>query len=342
MRVFQDITTQMANTTQRILGVTDNAGNVVACTDPARIGDKSALVGFTVEPMRISDYNVFVEGNDELAVAICAMANIALSEAKIYYDECYDKATFIKHILLDNILTGDVYARARELNIDCDKPRVVLLIKQQGKVDVAAVDVLQGLFPEDSGDYIIGLNDDEIVLVKQVREDVDVINMGKLAAAIEETLGAELYIKTAIGIGTPVTNLKNLAMSYKEAQTAIEVGMVFDADHNIIQYENLGIARLIYQLPTPLCEMFLKEVFKLDTIDKLDYETLHTIQKFFENNLNVSETARKLFVHRNTLVYRLEKMKRTTGLDLREFEHAVIFKVAHMVSKYLKSQGRNL
>ena len=159
--------------------------------------------------------------------------------------------------------------------------------------------------------------------------------MEKLASSIVDTLTSEFYIRCVVGIGTTVTGIKNLAHSFKEAQVAIEVGKVFDTERTIVTYDNLGIARLVYQLPTTLCEMFLKEVFKKGSIESLDQETLFTIQKFFENNLNVSETSRKLFVHRNTLVYRLEKIKKLTGLDLREFEDAIVFKVALMVKKYL-------
>ena len=156
---------------------------------------------------------------------------------------------------------------------------------------------------------------------------------------MEETLEKELEVKCIIGIGTVVNHIRDLARAYKETQVAIEVGKVFDTEKSIINYENLGIGRLIYQLPTTLCEMFLQEVFKKNPIDALDQETLFTINKFFENNLNVSETARKLFVHRNTLVYRLEKIKKLTGLDLREFDDAITFKVALMVKKYLVSRG---
>ncbi|MBO5757189.1 MAG: helix-turn-helix domain-containing protein, partial [Clostridia bacterium] len=155
---------------------------------------------------------------------------------------------------------------------------------------------------------------------------------------IADTLSAEFYTKVAIGISTTVENIKDLARAYKEAQVALEVGKVFETEKNIISYENLGIGRLIYQLPTTLCEMFLQEVFKKGSLESLDRETLMTIQCFFENNLNVSETSRKLFVHRNTLVYRLEKIRKLTGLDLREFEHAITFKVALMVKKYLNSK----
>ena len=158
-----------------------------------------------------------------------------------------------------------------------------------------------------------------------------------LHAPISDTLSSEFYTRVNVGIGTSVIGVKELARSFKEAQMALEVGKVFDTDKNIVSYDNLGIARLIYHLPTTLCETFLHEVFKKGSIESLDHETLFTIQKFFENNLNVSETSRKLFVHRNTLVYRLEKIKKLTGLDLREFDHAIIFKIALMVKKYLSA-----
>jgi carbohydrate diacid regulator len=178
-----------------------------------------------------------------------------------------------------------------------------------------------------------------VVLVKQLGEGYDQKELGRIARTIEENINKELSVKVVIGIGTVAGHLRELARSYKEAQVAIDVGKVFDTEKSIINYENLGIGRLIYQLPTTLCEMFLQEVFKKNPIDALDQETLFTINKFFENNLNVSETARKLFVHRNTLVYRLEKIKKLTGLDLREFDDAITFKVALMVKKYLTSCG---
>ena len=173
------------------------------------------------------------------------------------------------------------------------------------------------------------------MLVKEIKSGINGKDIEKLARSIVDTLGSEFYTRVVVGIGTIVSSVKELSKSFKEAQVSLEVGKVFDTEKSIVSYNNLGIARLIYQLPTTLCEMFLKEVFKKGSIDSLDHETLFTIQKFFENNLNVSETSRKLFVHRNTLVYRLEKIKKLTGLDLREFDHAIVFKVALMVKKYL-------
>ena len=205
-------------------------------------------------------------------------------------------------------------------------------------MDVASIDVLQNLFPDRARDFVIHINETDIVVVKEVAGGSDMKQLQRIASSIEEALMSEINVKTIIGIGSISPQLKDIAKSFKDAQVAIEVGGVFDTEKSIISYENLGIGRLIYQLPTTLCEMFLTEVFKSGSIDLLDQETLFTIQKFFENNLNVSETSRKLFVHRNTLVYRLEKIKKITGLDLREFDHAIVFKVALMVRKYLASR----
>ena len=239
---------------------------------------------------------------------------------------------------MDNILPGDIYIRAKELHFATDAPRAVFLIRQLGHGDVATVDVLSGMFTDKLQDFVLSINETDIAVVKQITPATSVEDLERMAAGMEESLRSELSIKTVIGIGTVSEHLRELADSYKEAQTAIDVGKVFDTEKSIINYEKLGIGRLIYQLPTTLCEIFLSEVFKKNSIDSLDQETLFTINKFFENNLNVSETSRKLFVHRNTLVYRLEKIKKLTGLDLRQFDHAIVFKVALMVRKYLSSR----
>ncbi|MDO4669521.1 MAG: helix-turn-helix domain-containing protein, partial [Butyricicoccus pullicaecorum] len=199
-------------------------------------------------------------------------------------------------------------------------------------------DVVSGLFPDKQHDFVLHISESDIVVVKEVKANCEGKELIKIAKQIEEALSSELLVKSIIGIGSVSSQMKDIAKSFKEAQIAIEVGGVFDTEKSIVNFENLGIGRLIYQLPTTLCEMFLTEVFKRGSIESLDQETLFTIQKFFENNLNVSETSRKLFVHRNTLVYRLEKIKKLTGLDLREFDHAIVFKVALMVRKYLTSR----
>ena len=359
--IFSDVIQQMQAATDRQIGVIDAEGTVVACSDANQIGVKypklSRVVALsdgqsvifsekTVHALSSYgssfDYAVFVDGDDELAQSLCLMAQVALNCTKIYYEEKHDKATFVKNIITDNILPGDIYIRAKELHFSADQRHVVFLIRQSGSADAGIVDVLQGLFPDRQQDFVISVNENDIAVIKSVSREVEQNELFAIAGTMEEALKRQLFVKTIIGIGGVAEHLRELADSFKEAQVAIEVGKVFDTEKSVITYENLGIGRLIYQLPTTLCEIFLGEVFKKNSIDTLDQETLFTINKFFENNLNVSETSRKLFVHRNTLVYRLEKIKKLTGLDLREFDHAIIFKVALMVKKYLASRDNKM
>ncbi len=352
--VYQSVILQLRDTSDRGFGVVDSEGYVIASTDPSQLGERwsdvlvkinsanDQIITFGQRTFRsvigstgFLEYAVFCTGEDEHAKVCCGLACVAVNNARMFYEEKHDRGTFVKNIIMDNILPGDIYIRAKELHFATDAPRAVFLVRQLGHGDVAMVDVLHNLFPDQMQDFVISINETDVVVVRQL-QDGD--KPEKIAHQIEDTLHKELYIKTVIGIGTVAEHLRELADSYKDAQTAIDVGRVFDTEKSVINYENLGIGRLIYQLPTTLCEIFLTEVFKKNSIDSLDQETLFTINKFFENNLNVSETSRKLFVHRNTLVYRLEKIKKLTGLDLRQFDHAIVFKVALMVHKYLSTR----
>ncbi len=354
-RLFQGIVYQMRDAVDRVIGVIDEGGVIIACSDLVRIGETKQEVrdelsymtgavvtgGFTYYPVMNNskaEYAVFVEGEDNIAEKYAAVLSISLSNIKSLYDEKYDKNSFIKNIILDNILPSDIYVKSKELRFNTEEVRVVFLIRFNEKTDVLPLDIVQNIFPDKTKDYVIGVGEKDIVLVKEIKTMSDTKKIEKTAKSIADTISSEFFTKVSIGIGTAVDNIKDLARSYKEAQVALEVGKVFDTDKSIVSYDNLGIGRLIYQLPTTLCEMFLQEVFKNGSLDSLDRETLMTIQCFFENNLNVSETSRKLFVHRNTLVYRLEKIRKLTGLDLREFDHAITFKVALMVKRYLTTK----
>ena len=354
-RLFQSVIHQMKDAIDRVIGVIDENGVIIACSELVKIGEIKQGVrdelaytsdvvtssGYTYRPVSggvKAEYIVFVEGEDKMAEKMSKLLSISLGNIKNLYDEKYDKGSFIKNIILDNILPSDIYIKSKELHFNTEESRIVFLIKFFGKTDMMPFEMLQNMFPDKSKDYVISVGEHDIVLVKDVKPGMETKDVEKIATNIADTLSAEFYTKVAIGISTTVENIKDLARAYKEAQVALEVGKVFETEKNIISYENLGIGRLIYQLPTTLCEMFLQEVFKKGSLESLDRETLMTIQCFFENNLNVSETSRKLFVHRNTLVYRLEKIRKLTGLDLREFEHAITFKVALMVRKYLNSK----
>lgn len=353
-RLFQGILNQMRDAIDRTIGVVDESGTIIACSELGLIGEirkgvisagvfSGALLcvdactykafGDSVHP----EYAVFVDGTDDASRHYAGIIAVSLEQLKKNNDEKFDRSNFVKNVILDNILPGDIYIKSRELHFNNDASRVVFLIRVTKTTDISVFDIIQNFFPDKSKDFVININETDIALIKEVRPSIERKDLEKLAQSICDTLSTEFYCTAIIGIGVCVSGIKDLAKSFKEAQVALEVGKVFDNERSIISYENLGIARLIYQLPTTLCEMFLREVFQKGSIESLDQETLFTIQKFFENNLNVSETSRKLFVHRNTLVYRLEKIKKLTGLDLREFDDAIVFKVALMVNKYLSS-----
>ena len=354
-RLFQGIIYQMKDAVDRIIGVIDENGVIISCSELVKIGETRQGIreelaytsdclttgGYTYRALTSgnkSDYIVFVEGEDRSAEKTATILSVALGNIKNLYDEKYDKSSFIKNVILDNILPSDIFIKSKELHFATDILRIVFFIKFLGKSEMLPFDIIQNMFPDKNKDYVISVGEHDIVLVREIKQNSDPKEIERVARTIADTISSEFFTKVSIGIGTAAENIKDLARSFKEAQIAIEVGKVFDTEKSIVSYENLGIGRLIYQLPTTLCEMFLQEVFKKGSLESLDRETLMTIQCFFENNLNVSETARKLFVHRNTLVYRLEKIRKLTGLDLREFEHAITFKVALMVKKYLTSK----
>lgn len=358
-RIFQNIVLQFKETTSTVIGVIDSEGTVIACTDLPKIGCKwphlvqpineaegecVALEGKTFKVLSgwggQFDFAAFAVGEDEMSRTACAMASVALNTTKNYYEEKHDKTSFVKNIISDNILISDIYIRAKELHVDAEISRGVFVIRKvDGRNESVTVEAVQSIFPDRQTCFVLSVGETDIVLIHQLSDTAGAPELEKIAVQLEEGLRVNGENMAIIGIGTVAAHLRDLAKSYKEAQMAIEVGKVFDTEKFIINYENLGIGRLIYQLPTTLCEMFLQEVFKKNPIDSLDRETLFTINKFFENNLVLSETARKLFVHRNTLVYRLEKIKKLTGLDLRQFDDAITFKVALMVKKYLSSRG---
>ena len=339
----------------RTIGVIDENGIVIACSELSKIGESKQRIreelsysqdaiiyeGYTYRFINASGKNdciCFVEGDDSHAGRMTELLAIFLGNMKSLYDEKYDKGSFIKSIILDNILPSDIYIKSNELHFNNDENRVVIVIKFPGTTESPAYEIVQEIVSDNDRDYVINISEQDVVIVREIEGEAATEEVEAFSRSLIEAVAEKHGQKVLIGISSFVDNLKDLARAYKEARIALEVGKVFDIEKPIMAYENLGIGRLIYQLPTTLCEIFLGEVFKKGSLESLDRETLMTVQSFFENNLNVSETSRKLFVHRNTLVYRLEKIRKLTGLDLREFDHAVTFKVALMVKKYLANK----
>ena len=290
---------------------------------------------FKIYDNGVPEYVIQVKGEDESGYQIGKIAAFQIQSLLVAYKERYDKDNFIKNLLLDNLLLVDIYSRAKKLHIENNVHRIVYLIETNIDKEMNVVEIVRSIFPAKTKDFVTAVDEHSIILVKELREKETADEIDRIAKTIEETLNAETNSRVYISSGTIVSDLKDVSRSYKEAKMALEVGKIFETDKYIVNYEKLGIGRLIYQLPLPLCRMFIKEVLHGLTMDDFDDETLATVNKFFENNLNVSETSRQLYIHRNTLVYRLDKLQKMTGLDLRNFDDAIIFKITLMVSKYM-------
>lgn len=264
-------------------------------------------------------------------IAVCQIQNLVIA-----YKERFDRNNFFQNLLLDNLLLVDIYNWAKRLHIETTLPRAVFLIETGEEKDNTVKEVLKVMFSAQAGDYVTAVDESNVILVKSVPDNQSPEALQAVARSIADTISTEAMIKVRVAYGTVVQELKEVSKSYKEAKMALDVGKIFYAEKDVIAYSTLGIGRLIYQLPVNLCRIFVQEIFGDNMPTDLDEETQNTLNKFFENNLNVSETSRQLFVHRNTLVYRIEKIQKNTGLDLRSFDDALTFKIALMVVNYMK------
>lgn len=265
-------------------------------------------------------------------VAVCQIQNLVIA-----YKERFDRNNFFQNLLLDNLLLVDIYNRAKKLHIEVTVPRAVFLVETRMEKDGVVNELLKSMFSSQNGDYITAVDETSVILIKALEEGDGAEALNLTASTIADMMNTEAMLNVKVAYGTIVSELKDVSKSYKEAKMALDVGKIFYAEKNVIAYSTLGIGRLIYQLPINLCRIFIDEIFGDRSIpDEIDDETLNTINKFFENNLNVSETSRQLFVHRNTLVYRIEKLEKTTGLDIRTFDDALTFKIALMVVNYMR------
>ncbi|MDL2301395.1 helix-turn-helix domain-containing protein [Lachnospiraceae bacterium OttesenSCG-928-D06] len=277
---------------------------------------------------RGSSEDVYMVGK----IAVCQIQNLVIA-----YKERFDRNNFFQNLLLDNLLLVDIYNRAKKLHIEAVAPRAVFLVEtKQAEKDNLVTEYLKGMFSNQSGDYITAVDESSVILIKAVDADATYTDLAEIADMIVGMINTEAMLDVKVAFGTVVQELKDVSKSYKEAKMALDVGKIFYAEKKVVAYSTLGIGRLIYQLPVNLCKIFIEEIFGDNVPFDLDEETLNTISKFFENNLNVSETSRQLFVHRNTLVYRIEKIQKSSGLDLRNFDDALTFKIALMVVSYMK------
>lgn len=281
------------------------------------------------------EYILLAGGGSEDVYMVGKLAVFQIQNLLVAYKERFDKDNFIKNLLLDNLLLVDIYNRAKKLHIDTEVRRVIFIIETKREKDSVVLDNVRNVLGNRTKDFVTAVDEKNIIVVKEVEPMDGHIELEKIAQSLRTVLVEEGEEEALIAYGTIVSDIKEVSKSYKEAKLALDVGKIFFGDRNVIAYSTLGIGRLIYQLPIPLCKMFIREIFEGKSPDDFDEETLATIHKFFENNLNVSETSRQLYIHRNTLVYRLDKLQKSTGLDLRVFEDAITFKIALMVVRYM-------
>lgn len=282
------------------------------------------------------EYILVLDGQADDAFTLGKLVVFQVQGLLTAYKERFNKDNFIKNLLLDNLLLVDIHNRAKKLHVEVDVRRVVYILETNQDKDYGSLENIKNLLGGKSGDFVTAVDEKSIIIVKELAPTDNYAQLEKTAHTILSTLGIERDGRTHIAYGTIVKELKEVSRSYKEARMALDVGKIFFGEREVIAYSSLGIGRLIYQLPVPLCKMFIREIFDGKSPDDFDEETLTTINKFFENSLNVSETSRQLYIHRNTLVYRLDKLQKSTGLDLRVFEDAITFKIALMVVKYMK------
>jgi len=352
-QVIQSSIDELKAITKVDLNVYDLYGQTVAGTMDSKAVDASLISGFANSPadsqvigihhlLKIYDdgellYILVARGVGDDAYMIGKIAVCQIQSLVVAYKERFDRNNFFQNLLLDNLLLVDIYNRAKKLHIEVTIPRAVFLIEAKAEKDSIVTELLKGMFSSQNGDYITTVDESSVILIKALEESDGAESLNRIAKTIADMMNTEAMLNVKVAYGTIVSELKDVSKSYKEAKMALDVGKIFYAEKNVVAYSTLGIGRLIYQLPVNLCKIFIDEIFGDQSIpDEIDEETLNTINKFFENNLNVSETSRQLFVHRNTLVYRIEKLEKTTGLDIRTFDDALTFKIALMVVNYMK------
>ncbi|MBQ7956011.1 MAG: helix-turn-helix domain-containing protein [Lachnospiraceae bacterium] len=351
-QIIQTSIEELKAITRVDLGVYDLSGQCVVAT--TNMSDLSAdlIRGFVSSPadsqvmgahhlLKILDdgellYVLVAKGYSEDVYMVGKIAVSQLQHLIVAYKERFDRNNFFQNLLLDNLLLVDIYNRAKKLHIEVNAKRAVFLVETKLEKDGIVTEILKGMFSNQNGDYITAVDESTVILVKSLEENDSHETMMNIANTIVDMMNAEAMLNVKVAFGTVVSELKDVSKSYKEAKMALDVGKIFYVEKNVVAFTTLGIGRLIYQLPVNLCRIFIQEIFGDDIPEELDDEMLTTINKFFENNLNVSETSRQLFVHRNTLVYRIEKLQKSTGLDVRAFDDALTFKIALMVVNYMK------
>ena len=280
-------------------------------------------------------YILIVWGSGDSVPTIGELAVYQIESLITAYAEKNDKNTFMQKLLLGNYTEVEAFNQAKKLRISSTSSRAVFLVETRQGKDEHALATIKNIFSARTKDFITSIDDTGIIVVHELSSTETEEDLENIAFMLVDMLGTEAMTQAWVSYSNMADDLKQLSNAYKEARTAMEIGKIFYSERNVFSYRRLGIGRLIYQLPVSICEMFIQEIFGEESLDSIDSETLAIIRTFFENNLNLSETSRQLYVHRNTLVYRFEKIQKKFGLDLRTFEDALTFKLAMLVTSYV-------
>lgn len=350
-QIIQTSIEELKNITKVDFAVYDLNGMCMASTFETSEEEENLVVNFVTSPadsqviashhfLKVLDeeevtYILDARGAGDDAYMIGRVAVCQLQNLMIAYKERFDRNNFFQNLILDNLLLVDIYNRAKRLHVADQQDRVVYIVESEDQDELLIGELMKGMFSSQNGDYVTTVDENSVILLKAFQGEASEEELEKTARTITDMINAEAMINARVAFGTMVHELKDVSKSYKEAKMASEVGKIFYPEKQIISYRLLGIGRLIYQLPVNLCRMYIHEIFGDSIPEELDDETLMTVEKFFENNLNVSETSRQLFIHRNTLVYRIEKLQKATGLDIRVFDDALTLKIALMVVNYM-------
>ena len=331
--------------------IADAGAKVIARTSSVKTPDEKEVLSFAEsdEDERETDGQIFFRIRDDKDTAFVLIADaddsgnvcarLAASQVKnlvIAYRDKVDRNSFFQNLLLDNILPVDIYNRARRLHIEAATRRCVFVIEPVAHRDSNLIGMVKELFYTEAGDYVTAVDEDRVVVIKTLEGDEGEEELQETADMLVDMAGSEAVSDVRVAYGTITEDIKGVTGSYREARMALEVGKIFYPLKRTMEYSNLGVGRLIYQLPVNLCQLFIREIFGDDIPDEIDEEILGTVDRFFDNSLNVSETSRQLFIHRNTLIYRIEKLQKATGLDVRVFDDALTLKIALMVVNYMK------
>ncbi|MBQ8201674.1 MAG: helix-turn-helix domain-containing protein [Clostridia bacterium] len=269
-------------------------------------------------------------GAKDVLLLACELVSTLGAAADSHTENSFD---VYRRALRGELAGSELEALSHEHQLPDDLKRCVMVFHIVQTDNERAYDLLRDITPMQDKDVLIDMDRHSVVLIKDMTEEDSVEELTQFAQALQETLMGETAHQMTIGIGRSRHTMDELRESYMEARRAIEVGRIFKPEESIYVYSRLILERFLTELPQDISAYYHSLLFNRKNQRLFNEEMLYTIDMFFKKDLNLSDTARQLYIHRNTLVYRLDKVQKQTGLDLRSFEDAVTFKILMELKK---------